>query len=70
MSNANKGITSTTDAALDAFWETVAQRHPDAETGDLSPLTTFALEIAAQHAVTEWIESNVPTPNGAEDDHE
>jgi hypothetical protein len=40
--------------ALDAFWQIIVQRYPQAETGDLSPLTTFRLQQAAEAAIEEW----------------
>jgi hypothetical protein len=46
--------------ALDAFWEVVASRFPDAKTGDLSPLRDQALTVAATDAIEEWIANNVP----------
>ena len=47
---------------LDAFWDVIAQKFPEAKTGDLSPLTTLQLDQAAETAIHEWIESNVPKP--------
>ena len=38
--------------ALDAFWEVVAKRFPEATTGDLCPLTALAFDQAAEAAVT------------------
>lgn len=49
--------------ALDAFWDVVARRYPQARTGDLSPLTSFALNRAAERAIEEWVDNNVPTDN-------
>ena len=46
--------------ALDAFWQVVADRFPAAESGDLSPWQTIMLECAAQDAVQQWIEYNLP----------
>ena len=51
-------IEHLTEDALDAFWELVAERFPNAESGDLSPLTSFALGQAAETAVKEWIGNN------------
>jgi hypothetical protein len=56
-------LPSITDKALEAFWQAVVEHFPEAATGDLSPLTTFALERAAENAVEEWIFANVPTTN-------
>jgi hypothetical protein len=49
-----------TDEALAAFWAVVADRHPQATSGDLSPWTTITLKTIAEAAVTEWIANNVP----------
>lgn len=54
-------IRSMTDEALDAFWEVVVKRFPQADTGDLSPGATIALQMAAEDAVGEWIDNNVPS---------
>ena len=50
----------TQEAEL-AFWEVLVKRFPQAQTGDLSIDRTIRLSIAAQDAVEEWIENNVPT---------
>ena len=49
-----------TEEALDAFWAVIVKRYPQAKTGDLSPLTTVALSMAAEDAVEEWVTCNVP----------
>ena len=49
----------TLEAEL-AFWEVLVKRFPQAQTGDLSIDRTIRLTIAAQEAVEEWIENNVP----------
>ncbi len=49
-----------TQEALDAFWECIAGRFPEAKTGDLSPLVSFHLTQAANSAVKEWVWANVP----------
>jgi hypothetical protein len=48
------------NAALDAFWHIVAQRYPQAKTGDLSPSADMALQVAAEQAIAEWVSANVP----------
>ena len=53
-------IRSITDEALDAFWKVLVKRFPQAKTGDLSPEPTIALQRAAEDAVSEWIDNNVP----------
>jgi hypothetical protein len=54
-------LQSTADEALDAFWQVIVQRYPEAKTGALSPWTTIKLQIAAENAIEEWIHYNVPT---------
>lgn len=49
-----------TQEALDAFWECITRRFPEAKTGDLSPLISFHLTQAAESAVREWVFANVP----------
>jgi hypothetical protein len=58
METANIGRIA--DEALDAFWKTVVERFPQAEHGDLSPQRTLALQAAAEAAVADWIENNLP----------
>lgn len=53
-------IKQLTEDALAAFWEHVVRTFPEAKTGDLSPLTTLNLTRAAEAALREWIDSNVP----------
>lgn len=48
-----------TQEALDAFWQSVVRRYPEATTGDLSPLISCRLTEAAESAVKEWISANV-----------
>jgi hypothetical protein len=50
-----------TQAASDAFWQVVVQRFPQAETGDLSIDLTCKLTVAAENAVEEWVDLNVPS---------
>lgn len=54
---------SVADQALDGFWQVVVQQFPEATTGDLSPLTTHRLTVAAEVAVTEWVWANVSQPS-------
>jgi hypothetical protein len=54
-------LRSAADEALEAFWQVIVQRYPQAKTGDLSPLTTVRLQDAAEVAIEEWIWANVPT---------
>lgn len=46
---------------LDAFWDVIVRRFPEATHGDLSPERTIQLDEAAEEAVKEWIGNNVPT---------
>ena len=61
MNMKNEQISTIADEALEAFWQVVVRHYPQAESGDLSPLTMVHLEDAAEVAIREWIESNVPT---------
>jgi hypothetical protein len=49
----------TQEAEL-AFWDVLVKRFPQAQTGDLSVDRTIRLSIAAQEAVEEWVDNNVP----------
>jgi hypothetical protein len=51
---------SLSDEALDAFWDVIVKRFPEAETGDLSPSATVGLGRSATDAIKEWIGNNVP----------
>lgn len=53
-------LDSLVQEAEAAFWEVIANRFPDAKTGDLSPLATIRLSQAQEEAVKEWIANNVP----------
>jgi len=53
------------DEASDAFWSVIANAHPAAVSGDLSPLATIQFERAAKAAVCEWIRNNVPDTSTA-----
>lgn len=53
-------VKDVTEDALEAFWKVVAKRYPSAKYGDLSPHADFALKRAAEAAITEWVEENVP----------
>jgi len=54
-------VTDLTNQALEAFWDVIVKRYPQAKTGDLSPGATIALQMAAEDAAREWIASNVPS---------
>jgi hypothetical protein len=53
-------LDSLAGKALDAFWQVIVAHYPQADTGDLSPLTTLRLDEAAEAAIREWIYANVP----------
>jgi hypothetical protein len=53
-----------TDQALNAFWQVIVDRFPEATTGDLSPLTTLQLGLAAETAIAEWLRLNISTQGG------
>ena len=48
----------TLNAALEAFWATIAVAHPEIKTGDLDPLSVIQLERAAETAYRNWYEGN------------
>jgi len=54
-------LQSVADDALEAFWQVVVQRYPQAETGDLSPIATIRLQTAAENAIAEWVDNNGPS---------
>ena len=60
MTGGDRDIRTLADAALDAFWQVVAERFPTAYTGDLSIDRTIRLLCAAEYAIREWIDNNVP----------
>jgi hypothetical protein len=56
-----KLLRSVVDDAEQAFWHAVAERFPQATSGDLCPLTVARLTIVAQAAIAEWSDLNVPS---------
>lgn len=46
------------DKAKLEFWTTIAAEFPDVKTGDLSPTTSIAFDIAMEEAVKEWLFNN------------
>lgn len=52
------------DEAEQAFWEVVVRHYPQAEKGDLSIDNTVRFTLAAQDAIEEWLENNVPAKAG------
>jgi len=59
MTKSKNDIRELANQALDAFWQFIAKRHPEAKSGDLSPWCTIILQDAAE----EWLENNFPTTN-------
>jgi hypothetical protein len=57
-------LKSVANDALDAFWAVVVRHFPTAETGDLCPWLTIQLQIAAENAIEEWADNNVPAAKG------
>jgi hypothetical protein len=55
-----RATTALADEALDAFWEVIARRFPQARFGDLSIDRTIRLQCVAEEAIAEWIDNNVP----------
>lgn len=53
MTKSKDDLRILTDQALDAFWQVVAQRYPEATTGDLAPWPTIQLQIAAENSEHE-----------------
>jgi hypothetical protein len=56
----NQTVRAIADEALEAFWQVVVQHFPQAVSGDLSPWATIKLQVAAEEALGEWIDNNVP----------
>jgi len=52
--------TTLAEEALDAFWQVIARRFPQARTGDLSWDCVLALRSAAEQAIQQWVENNLP----------
>jgi hypothetical protein len=52
-------IHSLADEALDAFWQVLVRKFPQASSGDLSIGQAIDLRTAAENAIEEWIASNV-----------
>ncbi|ASJ88503.1 hypothetical protein [Pseudomonas aeruginosa] len=59
MSEFEQRKSEAVSEALDAFWTVIAQKFPEATTGDLDPGTVFLLEDSAEKAVNTWVKFNV-----------
>lgn len=53
-----KDIQNIADEAEMAFWGTVSDMVPEADTGDLDPATSQKLQSMMQMAIKKWIELN------------
>jgi hypothetical protein len=51
-------VEKITQEAIDAFWAKVAELVPEAQSGDLDPITVNRFEGAANSAVRAWINYN------------
>lgn len=60
MKLSTNASTMLADEALNAFWQVIARRFPQACTGDLGPDRASALQSAAEQAIEQWVENNVP----------
>ena len=58
MTLSDDEIRELTDDAMHAFWQVIAERFPQATTGDLSIDRTIRHSAAAEEAVREWIMNN------------
>jgi len=54
------------EAALLAFWAEIANAYPEADSGDIDPVSDHRFTEAADRIVEEWIGWNVPTDLDAE----
>lgn len=52
--------TALADEALAAFWQVIGRRFPQARSGDLSWDCVLNLQTAAEQAIEQWVENNVP----------
>jgi hypothetical protein len=58
MTSIPNNVTLLADEALETFWATLVRHYPHTTTGDLSPERSIRLQLAAEAAITEWIENN------------
>jgi hypothetical protein len=58
MTLSNDEIRDLTEHAMDAFWQVIVERFPEATTGDLSIDRTIRFSLAGEEAVREWIANN------------
>jgi hypothetical protein len=58
MTQSDDELHELTERAMNAFWQVIADRFPQATTGDLSIDRTVRLHVAVEEAVREWINNN------------
>lgn len=51
-------VTRAAKKGEDAFWSAVARSLPEIRTGDVDPMSQYALEQAMKKAVREWWQVN------------
>ncbi len=56
----NKRIDEARQLAEDAFWAVVAEKFPEAKSGDFDPMATFNMETSMRNWIKLWVEWNVP----------
>lgn len=61
VTNSEARIARAIENANAALWKSVVETFPEAKSGDLSPLTHYALSEALKDAIEEWVRYNVPT---------
>ena len=68
MTLSNDEIRELTDNAMQAFWQVIAERFPQATAGDLSIDRTIRFGVAGEEAVREWIINNA-VPKDPDEHH-
>jgi hypothetical protein len=58
-SNPQVRIMPALENAMRAFWESVAESFPEAETGDFGPTEQIMIEMAMEEAIRTWVRFNV-----------
>ena len=52
-------ITEAVEDGANSFWAVIAERFPEAKSGDFPPDAEFALTKALENAVRVWLDANV-----------
>jgi hypothetical protein len=52
-------IETATESALFEFWRVIAESFPEADSGDIDPLSNFQFNQEAEKIVSEWFNWNV-----------